>query len=279
MEFCPHCGDEIKDPVSYCPRCGELLECDLAERSSVSEHLSHGIEIVKQSPSILIPQVILSLATMIGSLLFTKIYGTDVVLELQSAILDGGDLTSYIPLFKLTAAYILVGTFFDMLIQPFIQHVYVTATREEGVDFGASYSYVLGRIGEFIVAQLIVIAIPVAIVLGIIGSISNETLLNIDGLYSGIVLVSFVLIIVFVFMLSGIQIMVWEGTGFMDSFRLAVSFFKDRLGMLLKLGIVALIIGLIMSYMPLNQYYSFLPSLYFSIVEIDVYLNYRKMKR
>lgn len=279
MEFCPHCGDEIKDPVSYCPRCGELLERDLAERSSISEHLSHGIEIVKQSPSILIPQVILSLATMIGSLLFTKIYGTDVVLELQSAILDGGDLTPYIPLFKLTAAYILVGTFFDMLIQPFIQHVYVTATRGEGVDFGASYSYVLGRIGEFIVAQLIVIAIPVAIVLGIIGSISNETLLNIDGLYSGIVLVSFVLIIVFVFMLSGIQIMVWEGTGFMDSFRLAVSFFKDRLGMLLKLGIVALIIGLIMSYMPLNQYYSFLPSLYFSIVEIDVYLNYRKMKR
>jgi len=279
MEFCPHCGDEIKDPVSYCPRCGELLERDLAERSSISEHLSHGIEIVKQSPSILIPQVILSLATMIGSLLFTKIYGTDVVLELQSAILDGGDLTPYIPLFKLTAAYILVGTFFDMLIQPFIQHVYVTATRGEGVDFGASYSYVLGRIGEFIVAQLIVIAIPVAIVLGIIGSISNETLLNIDGLYSGIVLVSFVLIIVFVFMLSGIQIMVWEGTGFMDSFRLAVSFFKDRLGMLLKLGIVALIIGLIMSYMPLNQYYSFLPNIYFSIVEIDVYLNYRKMKR
>jgi len=37
------------------------------------------------------------------------------------------------------------------------------------VDFGASYSYVLGRIGEFIVAQLIVIAIPVAIVLGISG--------------------------------------------------------------------------------------------------------------
>jgi len=103
--------------------------------------------------------------------------------------------------------------------------------------------------------------------------------MNIDGLYSGIVLVSFVLVIVFVFMLSGIQIMVWEGTGFMDSFRLAVSFFKDRLGMLLKLGIVALIIGLIMSYMPLNQYYSFLPNIYFSIVEIDVYLNYRKMKR
>ncbi len=279
MEFCPHCGDEIKEPVTYCPRCGELLERDMAERSSISEHLSHGIEVVKKSPSILVPQIILSLATMIGSLLFSKIYGTDVVLELQSAILDGGDLTPYIPLFKLAAAYILVGTFLDMLIQPFIQHVYLTATREEGVDFGASYSYVLGRIGEFIVAQLIVIAIPVSIVLGIIGSISNERIMNVDGLYSGIVLVSFVLIIVFFFMLSGIQIMVWEGTGFMESFRLAVSFFKDRLGMLVKLGIVALIIGLIMSYMPLNQYYSFIPSIYFSIVEIDVFLSYRKMKR
>ena len=93
MEFCPHCGDEIKDPVSYCPRCGELLERDLAERSSISEHLNHGIEVVKQSPTILVPQIILSLATMIWSLLFTKMYGSDVVFELQEAILDGGDLT------------------------------------------------------------------------------------------------------------------------------------------------------------------------------------------
>jgi len=279
MEFCPHCGDEIKDPVSYCPRCGELLERDLAERSSVSEHLNHGIEVVKQSPTILVPQIILSLATMIGSLLFTKIYGTDVVFELQEAILDGGDLTPYIPLFKLAAAYILVGTFLDMLIQPFIQHVYLTATREEGVDFGASYSYVLGRIGEFIVAQLIVIAIPVSIVLGIIGSLSNESIMNIDGLFSGVVLVSFVLIIVFFFMLSGIQIMVWEGTGFMDSFRLAVRFFLDRFWMLIKLGIVMLIIGGIVGYMPLSQYYNFLPNIYFGIVEIDMFLNYRKMKR
>jgi uncharacterized paraquat-inducible protein A len=34
MEFCPHCGIEIKEPVTYCPRCGELLERDLAERSA-----------------------------------------------------------------------------------------------------------------------------------------------------------------------------------------------------------------------------------------------------
>lgn len=279
MEFCPHCGDEIKDPVTYCPRCGELLERDLAERSSISEHLNHGIEVLKQSPTILVPQIILSLATMIWSLLFTKMYGTDIVFELQEAILDGGDLTPYVPLFKLAAAYILVGTFLDMLIQPFIQHVYVTATREEGVDFGASYSYVLGRIGEFIVAQLIVIAIPVSIVLGIIGSLSNESIMNIDGLYSGVVLVSFVLIIVFFFMLSGIQIMVWEGTGFMDSFRLAVRFFLDRFVMLIGIGVLAVIVGAVLGYMPLSQYYNFLPNIYFSIVEIDMFLNYRKMKR
>lgn len=279
MEFCPHCGEEIKEPVTYCPRCGELLERDHAERVSISEHLSHGIEVVKKSPSILVPQIILSLATMIGSLLFTKMYGTDVVLELQSAILDGGDLTSYIPLFKLAAAYILVGTFLDMLIQPFIQHVYLTATRGEVVDFGASYSYVLGRIGEFIVAQLIVIAIPVAIVLGVIGSISNESIMNIDGVYSWVFLISFVLIIVFSFMLSGIQIMVWEGTGFMESFRLAVSFFKDRLGMLVGIGVVAIIVGVVLQYMPLSQYYNFIPNVFFSVVNIDLFLNYRKMKR
>jgi len=279
MEFCPHCGDEIKDPVSYCPRCGELLERDLAERSSISEHLNHGIEVVKQSPTILVPQIILSLATMIWSLLFTKMYGSDVVFELQEAILDGGDLTPYIPLFKLAAAYILVGTFLDMLIQPFIQHVYVTATREEGVDFGASYSYVLGRIGEFIVAQLIVIAIPVSIVLGIVGSLSNESIMNINGLYSGVVLVSFVLIIVFFFMLSGIQIMVWEGTGFMDSFRLAVRYFLDRFVMLIGIGVLAGIVGAVLGYIPLSQYYNFLPNIYFSVVNIDIFLNYRKMKR
>jgi len=279
MEFCPHCGIEIKEPVTYCPRCGELLERDLAERSSISDHLNHGIEVVKKSPSILVPQIILSLATMIGSLLFTKIYGTDIVLELQSAILDGAALTPYIPLFKLAAAYILVGTFLDMLIQPFIQHVYLTATQGEGVDVGASYSYVLGRIGEFIVAQLIVIAIPVSIVLGIIGSISNERIMNIDGVYSWVALVSFVLIIEFFFMLSGIQIMVWEGTGFMESFRLAVSFFKDRLRMLVGIGVVALIVGMILQYMPLSKYYSFIPNIYFSDVNIDLFLSYRKMKR
>jgi hypothetical protein len=279
MEFCPHCGDEIKDPVTFCPRCGELLERDMAERSSVSEHLNYGIEIVKQSPSILIPQILLSIAAMIGSLFFTRIYGTDVVLELQAAILDGGDLTPYIPLFKLAAAYILVGTFLDMLIQPFIQHVYLMATREEGVDFGASYSYVLGRIGEFVVAQLIVIAIPVSIALGYIGLLSNESLMNNEGLFTGVFLISFVLMVVFFFMLSGIQIMVWEGTEFMESFRLAVSFFKDRLRILIGIGIVALIVGAVLQYMPLSQYYNFIPNVYFSVVNIDIFLNYRKMKR
>jgi hypothetical protein len=279
MQFCPHCGGEIKEPVTYCPRCGELLEQDVAKRRTVTGHLKYGIEVLKQSPSLLMPQIILSLALMIGGLLFTKIYGADIFLEVQTAVLDGGDLTPYIPLFKLVAAYILVGTFFDMLIQPFIQHVYLTAVREEELDFGASFSYVLGRIGEFVVAQLIVLAIPAAIVLGIIGLLSNESIGNVNGFYLGFGLVSFVLIIMFFFMLSGIQIMVWEGTGFMDSFRLAVSFFKDRFGMLFSIGVLVLIVGMILQYMPLNQYYSFVPNIYFSIVEIDIFLNYRKMRR
>lgn len=278
MQFCPHCGEEIKEPVTFCPRCGELLEQDVAERRTVTGHLKYGIEVLKQSPFLLMPQIILSLALMIGGLLFTKIYGADIFLEVQSAVLDGGDLTPYIPLFKLVAAYILVGTFFDMLIQPFIQHVYLTAVREEELDFGASFSYVLGRIGEFVVAQLIVLAIPAAIVLGVIGLLSNESIGNVYGFYLGFGLVSFVLIIMFFFMLSGIQIMVWEGTGFMDSFRLAVSFFKDRFGMLFSIGVLVLIVGMILQYMPLNQYYSFVPNIYFSIVEIDIFLNYRKMR-
>ncbi len=279
MQFCPHCGEEIKEPVTYCPRCGELLEQDVAKRRTVTEHLKYSIEVLKQSPSLLMPQIILNLAMMIGGLLFTKIYGADIFLEVKSAVLDGGDLTPYIPLFKLVAAYILVGTFLDMLIQPFIQHVYLTAVREEKLDFDASFSYVLGRIGEFVVAQLIVLAIPAAIVLGVIGVLSNESIGNVYGFYLGFGLVSFVLIIMFFFMLSGIQIMVWEGTGCMDSFRLAVSFFKDRFGMLFSIGVLVLIVGMILQYMPLNQYYSFVPNIYFSIVEIDIFLNYRKMRR
>ncbi|MBT3283112.1 hypothetical protein HN376_00135 [Candidatus Bathyarchaeota archaeon] len=279
MEFCPHCGDEIKTPVTYCPRCNELLERDMPTRDTVSEHLNYGIEVVKHNPSILAPQIILGLASMIFSWLFTKTYGSDVVLELQTALLEGGDLTPYIPLFKLAAAYLLFSVFLDMLIQPFIQHVYLTATREDGVDFRASYLYVLGRIGEFAVAQLVIIAVPVSIVLGYIGVFSNESLMNINGLFTGVFLVSFVMLIVFYFMYSGIQIMVWEGTGFMESFRLAVSFFLDRFVMLVIIGILGLIVGWILGYMPMSQYYNFLPSIYFSIVSIDIFLNYRKMKR
>jgi hypothetical protein len=58
-----------------------------------------------------------------------------------------------------------------------------------------------------------------------------------------------------------------------------VSFFKDRLGMLVGIGVVALIVGMILQYMPLSKYYSFIPNIYFSVVNIDLFLSYRKMKR
>ena len=80
-------------------------------------------------------------------------------------------------------------------------------------------------------------------------------------------------------MITSFDNAVWEGTGFMDSFRLAVSFFKDRFGMLFSIGVLVLIVGMILQYIPLNQYYSFVPNIYFSIVEIDIFLNYRKMRR
>ncbi|MBT5642485.1 hypothetical protein HOJ44_05145 [Candidatus Bathyarchaeota archaeon] len=49
--------------------------------------------------------------------------------------------------------------------------------------------------------------------------------------------------------------------------------------MLVIIGILGLIVGWILGYMPMSQYYNFLPSIYFSIVSIDIFLNYRKMKR
>ena len=251
----------------------------MSERTGLSEHIKHGVNVLKQNPTVILPELILSLASIIVGTLFSKRYGTDILNEIQTVFMSGGDLTPYYPLFKIGFAYSIFDAFINLFFDPFLQHVYLRVSRDEEVDFQVSYTDTMARIGEYIVAQLIVLSLPIVYVAGILWMLTLGTPTEVPGIWAGFMLITFILIFVIYFLFLGLQIMVWEGQSFRDSVRMAIKFFQDRLGKLIGLGFLGFIVSLIIQYMPLSKYYSFIQGIFFNIVTIDLYLNYRKMDK
>ncbi len=169
--------------------------------------------------------------------------------------------------------------FINLFFNPFLQHVYLRVSRDEEVDFQASYTDTMARIGEYIVAQLIVLPLPIVYVAGILWMITLGSPTEVPGIWAGFMLITFILLFVIYFLFLGFQIMVWEGQSFRDSVRMAIKFFQDRLGKLIGLGFFGFIVSIIIQYMPLSKYYSFIQGIFFNIVTIDLYLNYRTMEK
>ena len=280
MSFCPNCGEEIKEPVTFCPKCGELLDYDQAERTVLSEYLKHSFDVIKDNPYVLVPQLILTLASAIGGLMFSKLYGgADMFPEIQEAIMSGADFTPYYPLFKMGAAFTVVGVLFDLLFQPFLQQVYLGISKEEGVDFKKSFDTTMSRLGEYVMAQLAVMVIPVTLLIGTFWLLTAGAVEEMAGTYAVGIFVLIGLLILMYFLSMGTQVMVWEGEKFRASVNLFFTFFQRRLGMLILLGVVGGIAGLIISYLPLYTYYSLVLDVFFNIATIDMYVNYRKMRK
>jgi hypothetical protein len=49
--------------------------------------------------------------------------------------------------------------------------------------------------------------------------------------------------------------------------------------MIILLGIIAGIAGLLISYLPFYSLYSFVLDVFFNLATIDMYVNYRKMRK
>ena len=251
----------------------------MSERTGLSEHIKHGVNVLKQNPTVILPELILSLASIIVGTLFSKRYGTDILNEIQTVFMSGGDLTPYYPYFKIGLAFMIFDMLLNTLFNPFLQHVYLRVSRDEEVDFQASYTDTMARIGEYIVAQLIVLSLPIVMVAGILWMITLGSPTEVPGIWASFMLITFILLFVIYFLFLGFQIMVWEGQSFRDSVRMAIKFFQDRLGTLIGLGFLGFIVSIILRYMPLSKYYSFIQGIFFNIVTIDLYLNYRKMDK
>jgi hypothetical protein len=229
---------------------------------------------------VLVPQLILTLATAIGGLLFSKLYGgAEFLPEIQEAIVSGGDLTPYYPLFKIGAAYAVVGFLFDLLFMPFLQHIYVGVSKEEEIDVKKSFDATMSRLGEYVVARLAVMTIPVTLLLGTYWLLTAGSVEEMAESYAVGIFVLIGLGILMYFLSMGTQIMVWEGEKFRASVSLYFIFFQRRLGTLILLGIIGGIAGLLISYLPLYTYYSFVLDVFFNIATIDMYVNYRKMRK
>lgn len=278
MVFCPHCGEELSEPMTFCPTCGELLDTEVPERTTLMESIKHAIEVIRAYPMVFAPELILMLASAIGGQLFNKLYDADVYLEIQETILAGGDLTPYYPMFRLFAAYFVVGIVFDLLFQPFLQHIYLDVAKGEGVDLGRSYRNTLNRLGEYVVAQLAVIAIPVLIFAGIFYGLGTGPMDEVPSWFAGAFLLIIILAIGMYFLTLGTQIMVWDGENFTKSIRLGLDFFSKKIVTLIGLTVVNIALGFVFLMLPYSTYYSFVLTVFNAIVTIDVYLNYAKTR-
>jgi hypothetical protein len=278
MEICSNCGYENLDTSKYCASCGQALFQPVI-RNSVKEHLTYSYEILKKNPRILIPQFIISMLSIIFALYLAVLFSEGVFDSFFSNLDASGDFSIFIYTIVLGGISFISLFVFSMFFSPFLQHVYLTAAQGKDVDFNISYQYVRERIGEFVKAQLsilLILVVPFSFMgfLIIMGGGSGF----VTFIYAMIGLSLIVALVLILFLQLAIEVMVWENTGFRPAIRLAYRFFIDRFGMNFQIGIIAGVIGWIVSLIPLHGFFDFILNIYFSIVMIDIYLNYRIVK-
>lgn len=277
MPFCPHCGTENITQDETCLNCGKPLHLEETRRT-VMEHLSFSYMTLRKYPIILLPETF-----------FTAIYFLIILVNRERLIQLYTDFnTTGVP--EISTQTIILGvlgfiaiSLWGVLYSPFLQHLILDAVNDVKPSFKRSFEYARSRYMDFLRATLASLGI-VVVGLGLpFGLLSLLVPLNaspgmVTLVYGLIAVILVIEMFVVVWVASASQFMVWTGLGFRDSLGVSYRFFRARLGIVFRAGIVYAVVLIVLDYVPFSDFISFIPRTFFTITELDIYQHYEKTR-
>ena len=180
MTKCPKCGIEQQDVAEFCSNCGTKLLRREGEQAPISpmvggpetrgaiDALTRSAGIIAAKPMVLAPALIGAIVSAVLSGIASILYGTGSSLfSVQNpAFLASGVVGVLLALVGGIVSYVLSFASLDMARDAYLN---------KELNLSESVSYVIGRIGVFIVASIVgailaitVILIPVAVLMFVI---------------------------------------------------------------------------------------------------------------
>jgi hypothetical protein len=244
MSECPRCGEEVNEGEAYCRNCGLKLGSEkgewrsgrIEERVGASDHLSIAWKIVTDKPMVFVPTLISGVMFLIASVAF----GGGLFLWTrgrESAFYGPMAFGGLLFIVGLIISYILTFASLDMSRDAYLN---------ESLDLGGSVSYVLGRIGTFILAS-------------IVGAILSITVILIP-------------VVIFMFVIITI-----DETGFMDALSKAVRVIGRDLRDVIIVIIVAIVGSIVLGIIPfIGGLLTAALNVIIGLAFIDIYFQYKR---
>jgi len=276
MVFCPECGYENEDTATSCLHCGhQLIEKPI--RKKIVEHLKYTVYIIEKYPKILVPETILNGISLITGLFFFKLTAPNFINYIQNLNISNINYQNL--------SYILVGTIvgllLDSLYNPFKQYLYLKAVEDKEPSYNNSFLYAKSRYFDFLKANFIITLFCVLFLASSLIPLDDLIIITFGGgAYQHYLLIliigNLIAILLILWITSAIEIMVWDETGFKNALRVTLKFLRARFVVLFLIGIIAVVVEFIMNSIPFGSMLEFLTTIFFRLVNIDVFLSYRK---
>lgn len=253
MPECPRCGREVGEDEEYCRYCGERLRGEETARRTratgpsrrATEHLTLGYNLAMKKPMVFTPAVI-------GGVISIVISSMRRGWGLHSFQYWGGlEGTPFRPpvfssLFLLGALISLIGSIISYILNFASIDMSRDAYLDNPLSLGGSVSYVMRRIGTFIVAS-------------IVGAIMSITIILIPAV-----------ILMFV-------IMVIDETGIGDALSKSFGVLSKDLGDVIIILIVAIIGSIVLGFVPyICDLLIACLNVIVGLAFIDIYFQYKK---
>ena len=240
-KFCTNCGASVEEGVKFCPQCGNSLEVVGAETQTTPpanpseiatggqekgavEHLTTGWNVAMSNPMVFVPAVLGGVISSIISYLGWMLFPFSV-------------LATILGLVAVVISFILGFASLDMARDAYVK---------DALDLSSSISYVMKRLGVFLIAA-------------IFGALLSITIVLIP-----VVILTFV-------------IMVVDETGIMDALGKAFKVLFSDLGDILIVLIVAIVGSFVFGYIPyLSTLLNAALDVVISLAFIDIYAIYKK---
>ena len=278
MDTCPNCNSPISDDVNFCNNCGH----EIVGKKRIGQYMKLAINRIIKNPTIIILGIILSLLKFLPTILIL-VYGRDKISEYLEVLESGTGVLSYSAIFYTLMIGVLFTTLINILLSPFLTCLYLQVIKGEPISYKLAYNYFRSRFVEFIKAQLIVMGLGIISLtpLGIIYIIykifeSSIFMMMIIGIV--FLLYIFALLYIVSALTFTLPVMVIEEFGSRDALSLSITFYREYFWQLFGFGIIINFIRSIVEDLPFSDYYIDVLEVISSLVIIDIFINYRKLK-
>ncbi len=278
MKVCPHCGKEYPDKSQYCLECGTLLEKKLEPpRDSILDHLKYGFNIVTKRPKVFLPTVLVYVIFFVLGIALVLSVGLSTSFFTDASAIDNMEFSGTSMLLFLV--FILVVIYIGLVYEPFIQHIYITATTDNEINMRVSLRYAHSRLLAFLGAYLLAFVVAIPVIAFWMSKLPYDAVMNFEAYETEIFWSYGWPLLLFVplgilYQLA-LNLMVWADLGFFKAVSESVQFIKHSYVKLIVVFVLQILASGLSTRVPFGGILMYIVYVMLSLSTIDIYRRYK----